>query len=158
MPPPGTGGWRRREPERGRGARVTGLRSEARECYSSRPRWTAGVRGGVSIGSGSFVLINYLLQRGLQRFFGQILIVYSRFCSVSFALWHSLKTVFPRVPCLSVAVYVVRKIVTTKETFRMDSEVLCSLLAFRLCISPFVPIDLHLLFWYCIVCKTPIKH
>ncbi len=57
------GGRRRREPERGQGARVTGLRSEARECYSSRLRWTAGVRGGVSIGSGSFVLINYLLQR-----------------------------------------------------------------------------------------------
>ena len=98
------------------------------------------------------------IQRGLQRFFGQILVVYRRFRSVSFALWHSLKTVFPCAPCLSVAVYVVRKIVTTKETFRMDSEVLCSLLAFRLCISPFVPIDLHLLFWYCIVCKTPIKH
>ena len=39
----------------------------------------------------------------------------------------------------------------------MDSEVLCSSLAFRLCISLFVPIDLHLLFWYCIVCKSPYK-
>ena len=59
------GGRRRRE----RGARVTGLRSEAGECYSSWPRWTAGVYGGVSIRSGSFVLINYLSLKGrvIQR-------------------------------------------------------------------------------------------
>ena len=35
--------------------------------------------------------------------------VYSRFCSVSFTLRHPLKTMFPRVPRLSVAVYAVRK-------------------------------------------------
>ena len=48
------------------------------------------------------------IQRGQQTFFRQFLMVYSRFCSVSLAFQHSLKTVFPRTPCLSVAVYVVR--------------------------------------------------
>ena len=47
--------------------------------------------------------------RGPQRVFRQILIVYRRFCSVSFAFQYSLKPVFPRVPRLSVANYVVRK-------------------------------------------------
>lgn len=47
-------------------------------------------------------------QRGQQRFFRQFLIVYSRFYSVPFAFWHSLKPVLPRAPRLSVAVYVVR--------------------------------------------------
>ena len=41
--------------------------------------------------------------------FKQILIVYRRFCSFPFTLWHSLKPVFSHIPCLSVANYVVRK-------------------------------------------------
>ena len=72
--------------------------------------------------------------------------VYSRFYSVPFAFRHSLKPVLPRAPRLSVAVYVVRMIVATKEALNVNSEALCSLLAFHLCISPFVPIDFHLLF------------
>ena len=47
-------------------------------------------------------------QRGQQTFFRQFLMVYSRFRSVLFAFRHSLKPVFPHVPRLSVAVYVVR--------------------------------------------------
>ncbi|MDE6456476.1 MAG: hypothetical protein K2L38_11370, partial [Dysosmobacter sp.] len=85
-------------------------------------------------------------QRGQQRFFRQFLMVYSRFCSVPFAFRHPLKPVFPCAPRLSVAVYVVRMIVATKETLNMNSKALCSLLAFHLCISPFVPIEFHLLF------------
>ena len=38
MPPPGTGGWRRREPERGRGARVTGLRPYPCFCDERQDR------------------------------------------------------------------------------------------------------------------------
>ena len=53
------------------------------------------------------------IQRGQQRFFRQYLLVYSRFCSVPFVLWYSLKPVFPRVPRLSVAVYVVRHLCNT---------------------------------------------
>ena len=47
-------------------------------------------------------------QRGQQTFFGQFLMVYIRFCSASFDFRHSLRPVFPRVPRLSVADYVVR--------------------------------------------------
>ena len=97
-------------------------------------------------------------QRGLQRFFGQILTIYSRFCSVSFTLRHSLKTVFPRVPCLSVAVYVVKKIVTPKGPLHKHNKVLCNTLNFHPCISPFIPIDFRLLFRYCVACKSPTKH
>ena len=79
--------------------------------------------------------------------------VYSRFCSVSFTLRHSLKTVFPRVPCLSVAVYVVKKIVTPKEPLHKHNKVLCNTLNFHPCISPFIPIDFRLLFRYCVTCK-----
>ena len=82
-------------------------------------------------------------QRGQQTFFGQFLMVYSHFCSVQFAFRHSLKPVFPRVPRLSVAVYVVRMIIATKEALHMNSETLCSSLAFRLCISPFLPISFY---------------
>ena len=97
-------------------------------------------------------------QRGLQRFFGQILTIYSRFCSILFTLRHSLKTVFPRVPRLSVAGYVVKKIVSPKETVHKHNEALCNSLAFHLCISPFIPIDFRLLFRYCVACKSPTKH
>ena len=98
------------------------------------------------------------LQRGLQRFFKQFLMVYSRFCSVSFTLRHSLKTVFPRVPCLSVAVYVVKKIVTPKEPLHKHNKVLCNTLNFHPCISPFIPIDFPLLFRYCVTCETYTKY
>ncbi len=52
--------------------------------------------------------LHLCLQRGQQTFFRQFLMVYSRFCSVPFAFQHSLKTVFPCTPHLSVAVNVVR--------------------------------------------------
>ena len=102
--------------------------------------------------------LHHCLQRGLQRFFGQILTIYSRFCSILFTLRHSLKTVFPRVPRLSVAGYVVKKIVSPKETVHKHNEALCNSLAFHLCISPFIPIDFRLLFRYCVACKSPTKH
>ena len=92
--------------------------------------------GGQECGQGLHGLY-HRLQRGLQRFFIQILMVYRRFCSFSFALRHSLKPVFPCAPRLSVAVYVVRMIIATKEALHMNSETLCSSLAFRLCSSPF---------------------
>ena len=53
--------------------------------------------------------VRWYKQRGLQRFFIQILMVYRRFCSFSFTLRHSLEPVFPHVPRLSVAGYVVRR-------------------------------------------------
>ena len=52
--------------------------------------------------------LHQCLQRGQQTFFRQFWAVYSRFCSTLFAFWNSLKPVFPCIPCLSVAVYVVR--------------------------------------------------
>ena len=52
--------------------------------------------------------LHHRLQRGQRRFFIQFLMVYSRFCSAPFASQYSLKPVFPCVPRLSVAVYVVR--------------------------------------------------
>ena len=81
--------------------------------------------------------LHQCIQRGLPRFFGEILTVYSRFCSVSFTLRHSLKTVFPRVPHLSVAVYVVRRIDAPEEAPYKHNETLCNPLDFYLCISPF---------------------
>ena len=81
--------------------------------------------------------VRWYIQRGLQRFFRQILIVYSRFYSFSFTLRHSLKTVFPRVPHLSVAVYVVRRIDAPEEAPYKHNETLCNPLDFYLCISPF---------------------
>lgn len=50
-------------------AQGAGFAERGRGCYSPRPRWKAGVRGGVSIGSGNFVLINYLPLKGrvIQR-------------------------------------------------------------------------------------------
>ena len=111
----------------------------------------------VEIGSPHYEL-HQRIQRGPQRFFGQIMMVYSRFCSVSFALWHSLKTVFPCVPHLSVAVYVVRRIAALEVTLHIRNEALCSTLHFYLCISPFVPIDFRLLFRYCVTCETYTKY
>ena len=81
--------------------------------------------------------VRWYKQRGLQRFFGQILIIYSRFYSFSFTLQHSLKTVSPCVPHLSVAVYVVRRINAPEEAPYKHNETLCNPLDFYLCISPF---------------------
>ena len=88
------------------------------DCLLTAPRNT----------SGPTQILRRCIQRGPQRFFKQFLMVYSRFCSVSFTLRHSLKTVFPRVPCLSVAVYVVKKIVTPKEPLHKHNKVLCNTL------------------------------
>ena len=94
-------------------------------------------------------------QRGLQRFFGQILTIYSRFCSILFTLRHSLKTVFPRVPRLSVAGYVVKKIVSPKETVHKHNEALCNSLAFHLCISPFILSTFASYFGIVLLAKAP---
>ena len=99
--------------------------------------------------------LHLCLQRGLQRFFGQILIVYRRFRSILFTLRHSLKPVFPRVPRLSVANYVVKKIGAPKEALHKHNEALCNTLDFHPCISPFIPIDFRLLFRYCATCEPP---
>ena len=48
------------------------------------------------------------LPTAMVIFFTYFLLVYSRFRSISFAFQHSLKTVFPYIPRLSVAGYVVR--------------------------------------------------
>ena len=45
-----------------------------------------------------------------------------------------------------------------KETVHKHNEALCNLLAFHLCISPFIPIDFRLLFRYCVACQSPIKY
>ena len=103
-------------------------------------------------------LLRHVKQRGLQRFFIQILMVYRRFCSFSFTLRHSLEPVFPHVPRLSVAGYVVRRIDALEVTLHIRNEALCSTLHFYLCISPFVPIDFRLLFRYCVACKSPTKY
>ena len=102
--------------------------------------------------------VRWYIQRGLQRFFGQILIVYRRFRSILFTLRHSLKPVFPRVPRLSVANYVVKKIGAPKEALHKHNEALCNTLDFHPCISPFIPIDFRLLFRYCVACKSPTKY
>ena len=86
--------------------------------------------------------MRHRIQRGQQTSFRQFLMVYSRFCSVPFAFWNSLKPVLPRTPRLSVAVYVVRKIVATKETLNMNSRTLCSSLAFHLCIHPDIFVEI----------------
>ena len=65
--------------------------------------------------------VHQRLQRGQQTFFRQFLMVYSRFRSTSFAFRHSLKPVLPRVPRLSVAVYVVRNHCGT-YTLRSEPE------------------------------------
>ena len=84
--------------------------------------------------------------------------VYRRFCSFSFTLRHSLEPVFPHVPRLSVAGYVVRRIDALEVTLHIRNEALCSTLHFYLCISPFVPIDFRLLFRYCVTCETYTKY
>jgi len=48
------------------------------------------------------------LPTAMAIFFTYFPLVYSRFCSISFAFRHSLKTAFPYIPRLSVAGYVVR--------------------------------------------------
>ena len=48
------------------------------------------------------------LPTAMATFFVYFSLVYSRFCSISFAFRHSLKTAFPCIPLLSVAGYVVR--------------------------------------------------
>ena len=54
--------------------------------------------------------LHHSLQRGHQRFSRHFLMGYSCFCSNSFAFRHSLETVSPCTPRLSVAGYVVRKV------------------------------------------------
>ena len=56
------------------------------------------------------------------------------------------------------AVYVVKKIVTPKEPLHKHNKVLCNTLNFHPCISPFIPIDLRLLFQYCVSCETYTKY
>ena len=56
--------------------------------------------------------------------------VYGRFRSFSFTLRHSLKPVFPCVPHLSVAEYVVRRINAPKEPFHVGGGTLCKPLYF----------------------------
>ena len=48
------------------------------------------------------------LPTAMAIFFAYFPLIYSRFCSISFAFRHSLKTAFPYIPRLSVAGYVVR--------------------------------------------------
>ena len=98
------------------------------------------------------------LPTAMAIFFVYFSLVYSRFCSISFALRHSLKASFPCVPHLSVAGYVVKKIVSLKEAVHKLNEALCNSLAFHLCISPFIPIDFRLLFRYRVACESPIKY
>nr|WP_325301343.1 hypothetical protein [uncultured Oscillibacter sp.] len=98
------------------------------------------------------------LPTAMAIFFAYFPLIYSRFCSISFAFRHSLKTAFPYIPRLSVAGYVVKKIVSPKETIHKHNEALCNLLAFHLCISPLIPIDFRLLFRYCVACQSPIKY
>ena len=95
-----------------------------------------------------FELETSSLPTAMAIFFTYFPLVYSRFCSISFALRHSLKASFPCVPHLSVAGYVVKKIVSLKEAVHKLNEALCNSLAFHLCISPFIPIDFRLLFRY----------
>ena len=63
-------------------------------------------------GRSSIPELHLCLQRGLQRFFGQFVVVYSYFHSSPFAFRHSLETVSPYTPRLSVAAYVVKKLDT----------------------------------------------
>jgi hypothetical protein len=107
---------------------------------------------------GRFELPTSSLPTAMAIFFVYFSLVYSRFCSISFAFRHSLQTGFPYIPRLSVAGYVVKKIVSPKETVHKHNEALCNLLAFHLCISPFIPIDFRLLFRYCVACQSPIKY
>lgn len=104
-----------------------------------------------------FELETSSLPTAMAIFFTYFPLVYNPFCFISFAFQHSLKTAFPRVPHLSVAGYVVKKIVLPKEAVHKHNEALCNSLAFHLCISPFIPIDFRLLFRYCVACKSPTK-
>ena len=91
-------------------------------------------------------------------FFTYFPLIYSCFCSITFAFRHFLQTGFPYIPRLSVAGYVVKKIVSPKEIVHKHNEALCNSLAFHLCISPFIPIDFRLLFRYRVACESPIKY
>ena len=55
-----------------------------------------------------FELETSSLPTAMAIFFVYFSLVYSRFCSISFAFRHSLQTGFPYIPRLSVAGYVVR--------------------------------------------------
>ena len=55
-----------------------------------------------------FELVTSSLPTAMAIFFVYFSLVYSRFCSISFAFRHSLQTGFPYIPRLSVAGYVVR--------------------------------------------------
>ncbi|WP_297312406.1 hypothetical protein, partial [uncultured Oscillibacter sp.] len=55
-----------------------------------------------------FELETSSLPTAMVIFFAYFPLIYSRFCSISFAFRHSLKTAFPYIPRLSVAGYVVR--------------------------------------------------
>ena len=55
-----------------------------------------------------FELVTSSLPTAMAIFFAYFPLIYSRFCSISFAFRHSLKTAFPYIPRLSVAGYVVR--------------------------------------------------
>ena len=72
------------------------------------------------------------LPTAMAIFFTYFLSISSRFLSIPFAFRHSLNTVFPCIPRLSVAGYVVRKIVVTKGLLHMDSKALYSSLTFCL--------------------------
>ena len=102
--------------------------------------------------------VSLSLPTAMVIFFTYFLLVYSCFCSISFAFRHSLKTVFPYIPRLSVADYVVKKIVTPKGFLHKHNEAVCNSLAFHLCISPFIPIDFRPLFQYCASCEDPTKY
>ena len=52
--------------------------------------------------------VSLSLPTAMAIFFTYFPLVYSRFCSISFAFRHSLQTGFPYIPRLSVADYVVR--------------------------------------------------
>lgn len=87
--------------------------------------------------------------------------VYRRFCSFSFALRHSLKPVFPCVPRLSVAVYVVRRIDVPEEhptntTKRCVIRLIFTFVFLRFKLQ--FPIDFFLLIRYCVACESPAKH
>ena len=105
-----------------------------------------------------FELVTSSLPTAMTIFFTYFPLIYSCFCSITFAFRHFLQTGFPYIPRLSVAGYVVKKIVSPKEIVHKHNEALCNSLAFHLCISPFIPIDFRLLFRYCVACKSPTKH
>ncbi len=105
-----------------------------------------------------FELETSSLPTAMTIFFTYFPLIYSCFCSITFAFRHFLQTGFPYIPRLSVAGYVVKKIVSPKEIVHKHNEALCNSLAFHLCISPFIPIDFRLLFRYRVACESPIKY